>query len=133
MEQKVFQVVNELKKVFKDDGFNYEIVQQLQTDGRFKVLFDIKGRLKLDSDYHKKLESVIDLLKETFPKRKFVTEDGTEKEEHPFSLMLNQSNYQGKSEFGMDVSIKIGEELDTFGATVFGKKLENKTKTTTKG
>ena len=54
--------------------------------------------------------------------------------EHPFSLKIVQSDYNTNDKWSINIEIKIGDELDTFGATVFDKakkrnKVIRKTKT----
>lgn len=116
MQQKL-DVVNKLQAIYGDQ-FNFETIQLLTNDDKFKTLIDIKAKLKLKSNWRELIDKTLSLLKETFPKQTFKDSDGNETTEHPFSLKITQSDYNTNDKWSISIEIKIGVELDTFGATV---------------
>lgn len=120
MQQKL-DVVNKLQAIYGDQ-FNFETTQLLSVDGKFKTFIDIKAKLKLSKSWRESIDKTIEILSTTFPKQPFTKEDGTVVEEHPFSLKMVQTDFGTADKWSMLIEIKIGDELETFGATVFDKK-----------
>ena len=116
MQQKL-DVVNKLQAIYGDQ-FNFETTQMRTNDDKFKTFIDIKAKLKLKSDWRESINKTLELLKETFPKQTFKDKDGNDVTEHPFSLKIVQSDYNTNDKWSINIEIKIGDELDTFGATV---------------
>lgn len=119
MQQKL-DVINKLQAIYGDQ-FNFETTQMRTNDDKFKTFIDIKARLKLSKDWRESIDKTINLLKTTFPAQEIITKDGEKVTEHPFSIKIVQSDYNTNDKWSINIEIKIGDELDTFGATVFDK------------
>lgn len=119
--QNKLDVVNKLRAIYGDQ-FNFETSQTLMSDGKFKTFIDIKAKLKLSKTWKESINKTLDILRETFPKQEFTKEDGTIVKEHPFLFKSTQTDFGTENGYSLLIEIKIGDELDEVGATVFDKK-----------
>ena len=66
MQQKL-DVINKLQAIYGDQ-FNFETIQLLTNDDKFKTLIDIKAKLKLKSNWRELIDKTLSLLKRNFSK-----------------------------------------------------------------